>query len=127
MKILFITLLFIFLMTSTVFSLPSYNNIANSKSENLNISNGDSNNIANEILNINTDNKDSRSIQMAAGSGSSSEPSYTRGTYNPDINQPTYVNNRPVEYTGGHVIPEPLTIILLGLGLTGLAIRKNYK
>jgi len=41
-------------------------------------------------------------------------------------NQPFILSQRPNEATGGPVVPEPMTLVLFGLGLAGVAIRKRF-
>jgi len=59
-------------------------------------------------------------VSGAGGTDTVSFGLYDRG------NQPFLLAQRPNEFTNEEVIPEPTTMLLFGLGLAGVAIRKRF-
>jgi len=125
MKLLSTTALMFFLIAATTFSLPLNSNISNSGAENLQVVNNEfeSKVIADEILKDENTTGVKETFQLIAGKGRFKNPSISTGANNPDIVHPNYINERPSEYAGGHIIPEPLTIIMVGIGLIFLITR----
>jgi len=63
---------------------------------------------------------------LVAGSGGTDTVSFGIRDHSPTANQPFLLAQRPNEFTNEEVIPEPTTMLLFGLGLAGVAIRKRF-
>jgi len=64
---------------------------------------------------------------LVSGAGGTDAVSFGLRDYQPSNNQPFILAQRPNETTGGPQVPEPTTMVLMGLGLAGVAIRNKFK
>jgi hypothetical protein len=63
---------------------------------------------------------------LVSGAGGTDVISFGLRDYQPGSNQPFLLAQRPNEATGGE-IPEPTTMILMGLGLASVALRNKFR
>jgi len=64
---------------------------------------------------------------LVSGAGGTDVISFGLRDYQPGSNQPFLLAQRPNEATGGPQIPEPTTMLLMGLGLAGVALRNKFR
>jgi len=64
---------------------------------------------------------------LVAGNGGTDIISFGLRDSDPTNNQPFLLVQRPNAVTGGPEIPEPTTMILMGLGLAGVALRNKFR
>ena len=63
---------------------------------------------------------------LVSGAGGTDTISFGLRDSNPGANEPFLLAQRPNEFTNEPAIPEPTTMLLMGLGLAGVAIRKRF-